>query len=267
MAAPSTDRRVAQVERWFEIPVIVAALLVIPVIVIEESASSAAWQDVGDILNWTIWAVFAAEVIAGLAVSRSRAAWLRGHVLELAVVLLTPPFLPSSLQAARLVRLLRLLRLARLAKIGQKLFSLQGVKAAAFLALLAALGGGAAFTAAEQGRHPGHLTTWDGVWWSLGTMSAVGSGDLFPATTLGRVIGIAVMVVGLGFVTILTAALAERFIRQRVHSELASAEEAVELRIDASQADVLLEVQTIMRRLEQLERRLLDRRATGSSRT
>lgn len=43
-------------------------------------------------------------------------------------------------------------------------------------------------------------------------MTTVGCGDSFPATTTaGRII--AVMLVGIGFVTILTAAAAERFMR------------------------------------------------------
>jgi voltage-gated potassium channel len=49
-----------------------------------------------------------------LRVVDDRRQWLRDHPLEVAIVLLTPPFMPASLQAARLARLLRLLRLLRL---------------------------------------------------------------------------------------------------------------------------------------------------------
>ena len=42
-----------------------------------------------------------------------RGRWLREHPLDLAIVVLTPPFLPASLQALRVFRLLRLLRLVR----------------------------------------------------------------------------------------------------------------------------------------------------------
>ena len=43
-----------------------------------------------------------------LAVVPDRGRWLRDHPLEVAIVVLTPPFLPASLQAARAFRLLRL---------------------------------------------------------------------------------------------------------------------------------------------------------------
>jgi hypothetical protein len=51
-----------------------------------------------------------------LAVVPHRAAWIRTHPVEVAVVILTPPFLPAALASLRILRLLRLMRLLRLAK-------------------------------------------------------------------------------------------------------------------------------------------------------
>jgi hypothetical protein len=95
------DERAARMAKRFEIPVVVAALLVIPVIVIEESEPGAPSSTVAAVANWLIWLVFAAELVAMLAVVPSRKAWLRRHPLEVAVVVLTPPFAPASIQAAR----------------------------------------------------------------------------------------------------------------------------------------------------------------------
>ena len=90
--------------------------------------------------NWIIWLAFAVELVVMLAVVRDRWAWLRTHPPEVAVVLLTPPSLPSSLQSLRVLRLLRLLRLLRIAKLARRMFSLEGVRWAAVLAALTALG-------------------------------------------------------------------------------------------------------------------------------
>ena len=57
--------------------------------------------------------------------------WLRQHPLEVAIVLVTPPFLPPSLEAARVFRLLRLLVLVRAAVLARRLFSLEGLRDAA----------------------------------------------------------------------------------------------------------------------------------------
>jgi len=45
------------------------------------------------------------------------------------------------------------------------------------------------------------------LWWSLQTVTTVGYGDLVPSTTSGRVIGAVVMLSGIGFLTVITAAV------------------------------------------------------------
>jgi voltage-gated potassium channel len=161
-------------------------------------------------------------------------------------VVLTPPFLPSSLQAIRAFRLLRLLRLLRLAKIGRRLFSTQGLQYAALLALLTALGGGAAFASVEKGH-----STWDGVWWAVTTMTTVGYGDLYPTTTEGRVLAIVVMLVGIGFIAILTGAVAQRFLASDVHAieaDIAGEAESIDT--------ILSELRGVRERLAGLEARV-----------
>jgi hypothetical protein len=90
----------------FELPMLVASLLVIPIIAIEQSDVSEPWDTIGAVLNWTTWAAFLAEAVTMLAVVPDRSRWLRDHPLEVAIVLLTPPFLPPTLQATRVFRLL-----------------------------------------------------------------------------------------------------------------------------------------------------------------
>lgn len=60
---------------------------------------------------------------------------------------------------------------------------------------------------------------WDGVWWAVTTTTTVGYGDLYPTTVQGRVIGILLMFVGIGFLSLLTASVASRFIRDERSSE------------------------------------------------
>lgn len=150
-------------------------------------------------------------------------------------MILTPPFLPASLQAARAFRLLRLLKLLRLTKLTRGLFSTEGVRDASVLAVMTILGGGAAYAAVEKEQH---LSAWDGVWWSVNVVTTVGYGGQ-PQTHAGRVIAIVIMVVGIGFVAILTAAAAGRFLREREAEGMALA--AVEQRLD----EVLLRLDVI----------------------
>jgi voltage-gated potassium channel len=234
------DARGQRWERRFEVPVLLAALLVIPVIVVEQSSFGEPWETLAGVLNWAIWIVFALELVTMLVVVSDRWQWLRKHPVEVAVVVLSPPFVPASLQAVRALRLLRLVRLLRLMKILKKLYTFEGLRYAALLATMTALGGGAAFAAVEENR-----STWDGVYWALTTMTTVGYGDISPQTDGGRLIAIAVMIVGIGFLSILIGASAERFVSPDVAR--------TEVDIEELETDVLREIHEIAERLQHVE--------------
>jgi len=237
-------------ERLFELPMLVAALLVIPVIAVEQSSAGDRWQSIAGVANWVIWTAFAVELVVMLCVVSARWRWIRSHLLEVAVVLLTPPFLPSSFQALRALRLLRLLRLLRVAQYARRFFSLDGVRYAAILAGLTAVGGGYGYSAIEQAQDPAP-SVWDGVWWAVSTMTTVGYGDEFPVTTLGRLVAMALMLVGIGFIAILTGAIAERFLAGEIEDVAEGVEETA-----ATEGELLTELRAIRVRLDQLEGRL-----------
>jgi voltage-gated potassium channel len=247
------DARSERVARRFEPWLLVAALLVIPVIVVEQSELANPWSTIAAVLNWVIWLAFLAEAVTMLSVVPSRRQWLREHPLEVAIVVLTPPFLPALLQGfrvARLLRLLRLLRVARVATSSKRIFTLTGLRWAGLVGVLVILGGGAAFTAVENDQS---LSAWDGLWWAFTTATTVGYGDLYPRTDAGRVIAMLVMATGIGFIALFTGAIAERFVRPDV--DRATAE------LEADEAAILAEVTEIQARLARLET-LLQRRSS-----
>jgi voltage-gated potassium channel len=52
----------------------------------------------------------------------------------------------------------------------------------------------------------------DGLWWAAATLSTVGYGDIAPRTFVGRLVAVALMVVGVGTFAGLTAAIAAYFV-------------------------------------------------------
>jgi voltage-gated potassium channel len=51
----------------------------------------------------------------------------------------------------------------------------------------------------------------DGWWWAITTMATVGYGDTFPITTQGRMVGTALMIMGVALLGTITASIASNF--------------------------------------------------------
>ena len=82
--------------------------------------------------------------------------------------------------------------------------------------------------------HREYGNVWVAMWWALQTVTTVGYGDVTPTAVAGRIIGVFVMLQGIAFLTITTAAITSTFIakaeRQRAAAE-ASDYEQIEARL------------------------------------
>jgi voltage-gated potassium channel len=225
----------------------VAAILVLPTLLIEVSVSSGPGALVAQIADWVIWLAFAGELAATTLVADDRRRWLARHPLEIALVILTPPFAPAMVQglrAGRALRLLRLggiIRLAVVARVMLRLLSPEGLAWGGVTTMLIVVGGGALFSQVERAQH---LSAWDGAWWALMTVTTVGYGDVYPHTTTGRILAIAIVLSGIGFVALLTGAITASFTRQA-----RSASHRFE-------QDMLSTLQSLVERLDRIEARM-----------
>lgn len=125
---PTRDPRGARWEARLQRPVLAAAWLAIPTVILYFSKLEGAVAVVAVTLAWAIWLVFVAEAVIMLAVVRDRRAWARGHWFGLAIVAATFPLLThvlegllaaralSSLQAVRVLQVLYLAKAAKLIK-------------------------------------------------------------------------------------------------------------------------------------------------------
>jgi voltage-gated potassium channel len=199
----------------FEPLVLAATLALIPVLIIESDATSSGWQLFAEIANWLIWAVFLTELVTVLVVAQRKKAALRAHWLDVAIVVLTVPLLGQALSWLRLARFIRLARfgviVSRALQAEKRLTAGDSLRIAALLTTTAIVIAGAAESTVSSGDF---ASVWDGVWWATVTVTTVGYGDLTPTTVQGRLIGMVLMFVGIGFLSLLTASVASRFVNQ-----------------------------------------------------
>jgi voltage-gated potassium channel len=60
--------------------------------------------------------------------------------------------------------------------------------------------------------HTEYSSIWVGMWWALQTVTTVGYGDVTPANPSGRIVAAFVMLEGIAFLAILTAAITSTFV-------------------------------------------------------
>ena len=60
--------------------------------------------------------------------------------------------------------------------------------------------------------HKNYPSIGSGLWWAVQTVTTVGYGDHTPVTVSGRLVAALVMLVGIGFLTVITAAITSTFV-------------------------------------------------------
>ena len=108
------------------------------------------------------------------------------------------------------------------------------------------VGGGVLMRLLDNGEYS---DIWVGMWWALQTVTTVGYGDVTPKNPSGRIIAAFVMLQGIAFLAIITAAITSTFVAR------ATKERDVAHAADEDDAEVRIEAQLrgIDQRLDRLE--------------
>jgi len=157
--------------------------------------------------NWTlfvIWVFFAFDYLARLSVADDKRLFVRKNLLDLAAVAL--PFLPLL----RAIRALAAVTVLSRRNRGSR--SQQVTTSVVTLAFATWFVAGLAVTEAERQIDGANIQgVGDGWWWAITTMATVGYGDTYPVSTQGRIVGTALMIMGVALLGTITASIASNF--------------------------------------------------------
>ena len=194
--------------------------------------------EVLEVCSGVIWLVFAADLVLRLFLAERRWHYLATHFIDVLFVVL-----PA----------LRPLRVLRVFTAGQALVTQAGhfplirtaqalAGAAVVLIFISAL----AILEAERGKQDANINDFgDALWWAATTVTTVGYGDRFPVTGTGRLVAVALMLVGISLFGAVAATIGAWFaslMRTAVRSEEAATAERlqrIEERLDAIHAALL----------------------------
>ncbi|MGO1315827.1 MAG: potassium channel family protein [Cellulomonadaceae bacterium] len=198
-----TASRVERWERRAEIPLMAVALVFLgayAVPIVWPAVSEATKQACEVVVNVT-WGLFAVDYAVRLWLAEDRRHFVRRNLFDLAIIVL------PLLRPLRLLRLVILLRV--LNRVGKQSLRGRVVVYAVGGAALLLLVGGLAVTEAEMAEPSSPIRHFgDGLWWAVTTMTTVGYGDVYPATTTGRFVAFSLMLGGVALLGVVTATLA-----------------------------------------------------------
>jgi len=103
--------------------------------------------------------------------------------------------------------------------------------------------------------HKEYASVWLGMWWVLETVTTVGFGDLTPKSAIGKILTSVVMLWGVAFLAIITAAITSVFVA-RAQQERALGEKEAEAPVVARLVRVDEQLVQLTERTQQLDDRL-----------
>ena len=168
-----------------------------------------------EVIDVMIWIIFCLDYFVRLLISKNKMNFIRKNIIDLLSII---PF-NAMFKILRITRLIKLTRLINVFK-GTRMLVLiskfqyrtkeflrtnnlsYGIYFVAIVILLGAIG----ISIVEE------ISFGNALWWSFVTATTVGYGDVIPKTLGGRIIAVFLMVIGIGFVGLLTATIATFFL-------------------------------------------------------
>jgi len=233
-----------KIERKIEKPMIVLALLIIPVLLVEFGfvTTNPYYISLASTVDDLIWFIFFFEFLLLAGLYSDKLAYTKRNWLNLLILVVSPPLIsPTSFASVRALRSLRALRFLRIMipiKRGVKpiidVLTKNSFHYVTLVTVFLIVVSGIIFGWIE---HKGII---EGIWWATTTVTTVGYGDLYPESNYGRFFATFLMLIGIAFASVLTGNISSYFV----------AKDSIE---EIQDIDTLVDTnEMILRRLDEL---------------
>lgn len=226
----------SKLKKSYELSMAFLSIIIIIIIILEYiNTLSPKETRMFDITDNIITVIFAVDYFTRLILSKNKMEFFKHNIIDLIAII---PF-NSIFQVTRILRITRLARLTKIFKVFRLLrvfvllekfkknmddfFKTNNFRYALWITFTTVIIGAVGMYLAE-----GRSFT-DSLWWSFVTVTTVGYGDISPSTTAGRIIAAVLMLVGIGFLGILTGTISTFFIKQEKGETISLKNETVNM--------------------------------------
>jgi voltage-gated potassium channel len=154
-------------------------------------------------IQFLVWAAFAIDYVRRLTLADDRRGFIGHHKADLLMVL---------------VPMLRMLRVALLLRKSLRTISTDRIAGSLFTIVALVVLTAAVLEWNIERQTPGaNIQTFgESLWWAVVTTTTVGYGDFYPINPTGRLVGGALMIVGIGLIGTVSATVANWFLSRKV---------------------------------------------------
>ncbi len=209
--------------------------------------------------NWIVWLAFVAEVAILSRLVDDRRRYLKDNWLNLVIIVAGLPVLWGVTPYTAVLRGLRLLiALQVLVSFSRTMHELLSRNQLGITLLISLLITGIAGLLAA-GLDPGIHDPFEGLWWAWVTVTTVGYGDVVPTTPAGRILGSMLILLGVGLLSILTANFSVYLIsrsRREITGDVEKGLRSVEREVGSVRHDVQREITRVEEEVDTVDRQI-----------
>lgn len=228
--------------RLFEWPMILLAFWIILEWYLESQALSS--LSISKYSDWFIWSFFVFETAVLVKMVKNKKRYLLNNWGNLVIIIAGMPLLWDFFPYAGGLRALRLLVLFSLlfnmSSAARKVLSQNHLGTTLMVSFIIVIMSGTVMALID----PNIETPLDGIWWAWVTITTVGYGDIVPGSTVGRLFGSMLILLGIGLFSLLTASFSAFFLSQQ------------EDKISKQELDNKLQLLRVQQKIDRLEEKI-----------